>query len=161
MMPQKLSIIDQPIYWPRHGDKSLLDPLRPFIQSSNYFHRGMTIPGSWREAVAARGTVEDQLSVKPGSFLLQISAISSEAPNDFRFEILDLGSKQSISSQMLRYKNATGTPNNSKFSNRPLPFILPNPLAITSPGTIHFRITNLAAAVNNICMYLQFAEPLQ
>lgn len=161
MMPENLSIIDQPIYWPRHGGKSLLDPLRPFIQSSNYFHRGVTIPGSAREAFAARATVEDQISVKPGAFLLQISAISSNAPNDFRYEILDLGSKHSLSSQMMRYMESTGGPNNARFPGRALPFILPTPLPITAPGTVHFRITNLSASVNNICIYLQFAEPLQ
>lgn len=158
MMPAKLRIIDQPIYWPRFGGKSLLAPLEPFIQSSNYRHRGVTVPGSAREAVASLATVEDQISMTPGSFLTQISAIGSAAPNDFRFEIIDLGSKQAVSSQMLRYSNATGVPDGL---GNELAFILPNPLAITSPGTVHFRISNLAQAVNNICLYLQFAEPMQ
>lgn len=161
LLPPKLTTIDQPIFWRRWDGHSIIDPLRAFVDSRNYRARELTAPGSAAELFAGRATVESQFTLKPGSFLIQVSAISTAAPpNDFRYEILDLGSQRSLSSQPVRYMLTTGGIANSRFPNRPLPFVLPSPLVVTEPGSLNVRIVNLSANANTISLLLLFAEPI-
>jgi len=166
LRPGKLELIDQPIYWPRFGGRSLLDPLRPFAQSSNYVWQGIPFPDCARSLVPALGQVEDHLSIAPGSFLLMISAACDQAfPNDFRFQVTDAGTNIStFTNDWVRYTAATGgnrlTNAATRFgAGRGLPFILPAPLAIAPPGRMVVKIVNLANAPQNIQLFLQFAVP--
>lgn len=158
MRPYEPMLIDQPIYWARFGQHSLVDPLLPFASARDYTWRGCAVPDTSREQFAPRQTAEDQISIAPGSFLLMISAQSSAAPNDFQFSIEDTSSGSRLCSQDLRYMTGTGGPNGLEFPARPLPLILPSPWTVGAAGMITVRIVNLAAAQNNIRLFLQFAE---
>jgi len=158
MQPKEPTLYDQPVFWARFGGASLIDPLLPFVDGSDYVWRGHRVPDANREQFSARQQSEDQISVVPGSFLTMISAQSSAFPNDFYAEIIDKGSGQSLTSDKFRYMAATGGPNGIKFPNRPLPLILSEPWVITDPGLLTVRITNLATAANNICLFLVIAE---
>jgi hypothetical protein len=165
LLDPRPELIDQPIYWPRFGDgRSIVDPLRPFTRSRNYKWRGYVFPDTKRSNVAGLGQVEDQMSITPGSFLLMISAQCTQPfPNDFRYTVTDKGSGVSISNDFVRYMAATGgvrlTTAGALFPNQGLPMILQSPLAIAAPGRLMIKIVNLYGNVQNIRLFLQFAEP--
>jgi hypothetical protein len=163
--PRRLTLIDQPVFWPRHGGKSLIDPLRPFARSSNYKWLGMPFPDCARSLVPARGQVEDHVAIAPGSYLLIISAQCDQAfPGDFRFEVTDAGNNRTFTNDWVRYTAATGgtrlTNEATRFgAGRGLPLIVPSPWAISAPGKIVVKIVNLATIDQNIQLFLQFAVP--
>lgn len=157
-MPRKYSILDAiAIYRARFVGRSVIDNLRPFIDAKNWNWRGISVPDSNSQAIAARGFFEDQISLAPGSFLLAVSGVSDQ-PEGFRWLLTDKGTKQTLSSDYNRHLAANGGLG-SKYPTRPLPFYLPSPWAISDAGLLVVQLSNLSSAVNNINLLFQFAEP--
>ena len=118
--------------------------------------------GKWRpylvatpanSAVTASNTVEEQVSLPPGSWLLGFAGVSENAAG-FRVQILDPDSRTVIWSSPPNYQNVTG----------PDP-TMPNPVRyLTSPlflpgGFLRVQVRNLAGATNNIQFTLYTAVP--
>lgn len=168
----KLGMLEaQRIYFPRHCGASVADPLLPFMDTSRYNWRTYVVPGSGDDNFGARKQFEDQISVKPGSFLLSLTAVSNGgqagtgiAPDDFEYMIEDKASQEKLSNSFLRYESMTPTlaclANNGAFAGRTLPLVLPVPWLVRKPGLILVKITNMSSSANNINMALTFAEPV-
>ena len=153
-----LDMVDiAPIYRPRHFGASKADGLRPFAAAGRYNYRGYALPDRARVVVAARGQIEDEISVRPGSFLTTISSVSSQAAG-FKFNIYDKATGSRLFSEDVRDTVAASAPI-ARFAGRRLANYLQSPWAVPSPGLLTVRIVNLATAANDLQLYLAFAEP--
>lgn len=153
----------QRIYFPRFAGASLIDPLRPFMGTTNYNWRSYVVPDTGNETIPARQQFEDQMSVVPGSFLLMVGADADNLfPNDFSWDLRDKLTGDSISNVPMRYgvtSSYAGSSASGKFTNRCLPFILSTPWLVRPPGLLVVRIVNLATTSQGIRMNFVFAEP--
>lgn len=143
------------IYRARHAGFSALDWARIFPDST-YRWRAMGFPEASARVMAARATLEDQASLRPGSYLLSISSHSDQAAG-FRWQLTDRGNAQSISSDWMRDRAGAGAP--GKFALRGGPLWLMSPWPVS--GLLLVQITNLAAVANRVQLLFQFAEPLK
>jgi hypothetical protein len=143
------------IYRPRMG-ASLLVPLRPFAETEEYGWLAFSMPDTRNASVPDRGSIEDQTSVPPLSFLLMLSGASDQAAG-FRFQIEDKGTRQPIASAHMRFAASTNPA--PGVGVRPLPYILPAPYAVAYPGLLTIKVTNLATVANNLQLVLWFAVP--
>jgi hypothetical protein len=141
--------------WPRLA----LDKMEPFVRSRLYDWRVQSFPIGSALSVAAGAQVEDQASVDPGSFLLMVSA-SSEQAAGFRFEILDAGTKKTLDSYTLNFRNGAGSGSGAA-QNSPFLFPAGGHIAIVQ-GLYIVRLVNLDVAnANRIELVLFFAQPRQ
>ena len=150
-----------PIYRARGAGVSLLDPARPFFRAQGYQWRGYAVPTTSAETLTPLQQIEEQVSVKPGSWLLSITAVST-ASAGMRFQIFDRQTGQAIFSEFVSDYAGAGNRNNGHFSGRPLPFILPAPYLVSEPGLLTVQIASMSATANNdVRMLLAFAEPIK
>jgi hypothetical protein len=112
---------------------------------------------------------EDQISVPHGSFLTMIGGITTQPTFGFRFQIYDASAQAAISDGFVnsqcctgRFKQLpqTGTGMLTTVSSDKGLFILPAPLAISSPGQLNIQIVNLAPVTATIDMAFYFAVPV-
>ena len=145
------------VYRARWSGRSLVDFLRPFIDDGSYHWKGRVAPASPLTAVPKFGSIEDQFSLKPGSFLTTISGVSDQ-PDGFRWKLTDRASGSTIGSDWVQHIAGNGGLG-TKFPTRPLPFYLTSPWTVGESGLLTIQIRNLSPATNNIQMLFAFAEP--
>ncbi len=160
----------QRIYWPRHCGGSVFDPLAAFLNTGKYRRQTFIVPDSGHDMFGARKQWEDQLSVRPGSFLISISAhatgIASVVPlnDDFVFSIEDKANAEKVCSSYMRYGCVTpaqfGLANGAAWPNRIMPFIVPAPWMVRAPGLILVKVVNMRNSANQINLALTFVEPI-
>ena len=141
----------------RRNNYSLLEPARIFLWQ-NYAPLIYIIPKSAIIAplggVAKFDQIEDRVQLRPGSFLLALSGMTT-LPAGFRFSLFDEGSADYVLSD--KWENWTdvdfSTPGHSQ------PHMLPEPYCVVSPGRLQVRVVNLANDTNDFQLALHFAVP--
>ena len=145
------------IYQPRHFGQSKVDLYRQFSEAGRYDLRIFGSPNSARSAVAARGQIEDEIAVRPGSFLTALSS-SSAAAAGFKFQLTVKATGETLFPTLVRDTVGASRPI-PRFNNRRLPNYLRSPWAVPGDGLLSVTIVNLASVGNDLCLCLWFAEP--
>lgn len=168
------SILDHlAIYRARFAGHSVIDMLRPFLDSGDYNWRSFVIPGTsyvnpvdgTMGTIPPNGTANDQISIAPNSFLAAISGYSDQ-PGSFNWLLTDVGTGQQLSSDYCLNNVESGGVSaqfapGGRFAGRgPLPFILPAPWMVSDAGLLLVNVTNLDPGPNdaNINIVFYFAE---
>lgn len=108
-------------------------------------------------AIAARGALEDQVTIRAGSFLWGFSSSSAEAAG-FRFDVWDQsrGKRQLVSGVNNGVLAGTSVAPFSQNGPSFLPQLYPFPEA----GLLSIRLVNLATVANAVQLALLLAEPV-
>lgn len=114
----------------------------------------LIIPNGANYLVGAGLTYEARAYAPPGSFLVAISASSSNAAG-FRLQFTDLGTGGQLSNQPTKHKNLTG---GSAGIVQPLWFP-DKPRPIPAPGLISVQVSNMATAPAEIQVVLWLIAP--
>jgi hypothetical protein len=143
----------------------LLAPLRPFLSSDamrRFSWSGRAVPDTARVSLPALATIEDQISIRPGSFLLYVTAFSQQAAG-FRFQVYDKNAGKPIYSAIVSHTAGAGV--QTLGVPAPLPFILPAPWMVSGDpdqsGLLTVQLTNSAAVANSAQVVLYFAARRQ
>lgn len=146
------------IYRGRFAGCSPTDELRRLAASKNYHWRALVSPDVTRQTVPSQGTIEDQFTVAPGSFITAISGYSAQAAG-FTIQVTDAGSGQKIAQIPITFLAGFGGANaTSKFPNRPLPMYLPSLFPVSQKGLVLVSIVNTATVANALAVCIQIAE---
>lgn len=158
---------------------SRIDPLKEFQYDGGYAGTVRTCPSTQQQnasnAIPANSMFEDQLSVPEGSFLTMIGGISflaSGAFGKFRVRIYDVGAQSYLSDDFVQAANLSGYVQGNAVATGFVDgatlgqtgsnglFILPSPIAVSSPGQLTVQIVNLENSSVTIDMAFYFAVPL-
>lgn len=132
-------------------------------------------------------TYEDNINVPEGSFLMMIGAVGLDGTQTgvqtagkFRVRLYDVGSQSYLSDDFVHMLNLGGNIVSSPLTGQPFygqqqnymqglgtnqqtthgMFILPSPIAISSPGQLTVQIVNLSDSANEVDMAFYFAIPI-
>jgi hypothetical protein len=173
------AVASLPVFCANSGQQDIIRHLLEFLEDGDYTYQFIsracptTEQQGGSNVILANQSFEDQISVPAGSFLTMIGGISQVSPNvygRFRVKLYDAGAQASITQD---WANAfcmsgkftqlpqTGTGMLTTVDENKNLFILPSPLAITSPGQLNVQITNLEAETVTIDMAFFFATPIE
>lgn len=160
---QASPIFDRPSF--RYGvEQNLLDPIRPFY-AENFTTFMIPMPGAAvlnannPVGLSAYQQVEDRVQLPPGSWLVALSGYSAQSAG-FRYSVFDEGRKQYALSNKWMDNGATASSlNPNAGDDSALPYVLPWPYYIVSPGWLHLRLVNSASVSNDAQLLLWFAVP--
>lgn len=136
------------------GSWSLEEPLKRWLHG-NYALHLVVVPRVADLPVAARGQVEDQATIPPGSCLVALSGASDQTAG-FRFTVYDVGAKRFVLSDQWD-ELATGAQDTTDVESQGL--VLPTPYLILAPGLLQVRVANLATVAADMQLLLHFATP--
>lgn len=171
------AITSLPVYCANAGQEEILANLVAFLEDGDYSYQFISRACPTTQQQGGSNTIlgfqsfEDQISVPTGSFLTMIGGISSQGATNggFRVRFYDAGAQATISDGWVnantivgRFKQLpqTGTGMVTSVNADEGLFILPSPLAITSPGQLNVEITNLSPNMAIIDMAFYFATPV-
>ena len=157
---------------------SRIDPLKEFQYDDNYVLLIRACPSTGLQnasnVIPANSMFEDQMSVPEGSFLTMVGGVSRKAAGTFgkfRIRLQDVGSQCYLSDDYVNGGNisgflqavpATGFVDGATLGqtgNNGL-FILPSPIAVSSPGQLSIQIVNMENESVTLDMAFYFAIPL-
>lgn len=142
------SIFDLP-GWSSNPRISLLDPLRKFENAPGFGWAIWGVPNEGRLPIPARGQIEEWVRVPVGSFLLSVTAGSTQ-PEGFRYVIQEQDTGVMLMSSPCWSPASTGTGRRQH--------VLPDPYCVT--GALLVKLNNLSILDNDCQLGLQFAVPL-
>ena len=145
------------LYLPKRFFPSALAQLDPLRRAENYRPRWFCVPDDFNQPIAAYDTLQYQLQVVPGSYLIGMNWTVLDGENtDLYIQITD---------------SCTEIPLGSDFQNgaafRPSgaaqlwPRILAQPRLILEPGLVNVEIANAQSSSRQCQLLLHFAEPCQ
>ena len=134
-------------------------------------------------------TYEDNINIPEGSFLMMIGAVGLDgtqtgiqSSGQFRVRLFDVGSQSYLSDDFVHCLNIGGNIAAPKLTGQPFVgqqqfssgyvgigadqqithgmFILPSPIAVSSPGQLTVQIVNLSNNANEVDMAFYFAIPI-
>ena len=162
-----------PVYCGSEQQASVIKYLTRFLEGG-YHLEVRACPSTLQQGnsnvIAANQQYEDQISIEAGSFLTMIGGRSTAGSINpgFRVNVYDAGAQVSLTNGFIHSGSISGRidydPNNpiidgaTLTQNRAM-FILPAPLAISSPGQLNIQIVNLATVTATIEMAFYFAVP--
>lgn len=170
-----------PVYSANEGQASVIETWINFLTDGNYQYITRACPTTQQEGgsniILANQSFEDQISVPAGSFLTAIGGFAQAVGGSagvvnnglFRYELYDAGAQAPIFDGFVNgntgtgrhIQNAqTGTGMRTFITGGKSLYILPSPLAISSPGQLNVKIVNLASYSVVIDMAFFFATPV-
>lgn len=176
------AVASLPVYSANEGQASIIETWINFLTDGNYQYITRACPTTQQEGgsniILANQSFEDQISVPAGSFLTAIGGISQQQAGGsagtvnnglLRYELYDAGAQAPIFDGFVNGNCGagkftqlpqTGTGMLTTVSTNKSLYILPSPLAISSPGQLNVKLVNLAAYTVVVDMAFFFATPM-
>lgn len=155
---EKLRYLDTlPAYDLNENIAGMLDLSRAVELSEEYYWLGKPTPTSGLTTIEGRGTLEDHITVDPGSLVMAISGFSSQ-PQGYQIQLYDEGARQFIFGRTFcKSQLADGAMNGDEPFG---PYYLLSPWFVLEPGQIKVQITNLSSNSAIIQSLLALVVPI-